>query len=214
MFFWNSCFFNGPADVGNLISGSSAFSKTILNIWNFTDHVLLKPGLENFEHYFASMWEDCSYAVVWAFFGIAFLCDWNENRPFPFQDGRVEGHVLIFSCENSRITTLCCTSINRRMLDPTIKKVPYVQGQSRRPSKMAGRAKSCLESNPIPARDAWRAQTNLVHTRTQRPHWDWARTVFECLLPRYRSAVDCCRGRGSGCSRPGYGINPLGGGHH
>ena len=50
-----SCFFNGPADVGNLISGSSAFSKTSLNIWNFTDHVLLKPGLENFEHYFASV---------------------------------------------------------------------------------------------------------------------------------------------------------------
>ena len=50
-----SCFFNDPTDVGNLISGSSAFSKTILNIWKFTVHVLLKPGLENFEHYFASM---------------------------------------------------------------------------------------------------------------------------------------------------------------
>ena len=50
-----SCFFDDPADVGNLISGSSAFSKTRLNIWNFTLHVLLKPGLENFEHYFASV---------------------------------------------------------------------------------------------------------------------------------------------------------------
>ena len=50
-----SCFFNDPADVGNLISGSSAFPKTNLNIWKFTVHVLLKPGLENFEHYFASM---------------------------------------------------------------------------------------------------------------------------------------------------------------
>ena len=50
-----SCFFNDPADVGNLISGSSAFSKTSLTIWKFTVHVLLKPGLENFEHYFASM---------------------------------------------------------------------------------------------------------------------------------------------------------------
>ena len=50
-----SCFFNDPADVGNLISGSSAFSKTSLNIWNFTVHVLLKPGLENFENYFTSM---------------------------------------------------------------------------------------------------------------------------------------------------------------
>ena len=50
-----SCFFNDPTDVGNLISGSSAFSKSSLNIWKFLVHVLLKPGLENFEHYFASM---------------------------------------------------------------------------------------------------------------------------------------------------------------
>ena len=50
-----SWFFNDPADVGNLISGSSAFSKTRLNIWKFTVHVLLKPGLENFEHYFTSV---------------------------------------------------------------------------------------------------------------------------------------------------------------
>ena len=50
-----SCFFNDPVDVGNLISGSSAFSKSSLNIWKFTVHVLLKPGLENFEYYFASM---------------------------------------------------------------------------------------------------------------------------------------------------------------
>ena len=53
--FSNSCFFNDPADVGHLISGSSAFSKTNLNIWKFSVHVLLKPGLENFEHYFASV---------------------------------------------------------------------------------------------------------------------------------------------------------------
>ena len=50
-----SCFFYDPVDVGNLISGSSAFSKTSLNIWKFMVHVLLKPGLENFEHYFARM---------------------------------------------------------------------------------------------------------------------------------------------------------------
>ena len=50
-----SCFFNGPVDVGNLISGSSAFSKSSLNIWKFVVHLLLKPGLENFEHYFASV---------------------------------------------------------------------------------------------------------------------------------------------------------------
>ena len=50
-----SCFFDDPSNVGNLISGSSAFSKTTLNIWKFTVHVLLKPGLENFKHYFASV---------------------------------------------------------------------------------------------------------------------------------------------------------------
>jgi len=55
-FSWNSlAFFDDPADVGNLISGSSAFSKTSLNIWKFMVHVLLKPGLESFEHYFTSM---------------------------------------------------------------------------------------------------------------------------------------------------------------
>ena len=79
-----SCFFNDLVDVGNLISGSSAFSKTSLNIWKFTVHVLLKPGLENFEHYFTSVWNECNCAVVvWVFFGTAFLWDWNENWPFP-----------------------------------------------------------------------------------------------------------------------------------
>ena len=77
-----SCFFDDPVDVGNLISGSSAFTKSNLNIWKFTVHVLLKPGLENFEHYFASMWDECNCAVVWTFFGIAFLWDWNEKWTF------------------------------------------------------------------------------------------------------------------------------------
>ena len=78
-----SYFFDDPADVGNLISGSSAFSKTSLNIRELMVHVLLKPGLENFEHYFTSMWDECNCAVVWVFFGIAFLWNWNENGPFP-----------------------------------------------------------------------------------------------------------------------------------
>ena len=78
-----SCFFSDSTDVGNLISGSSAFSKTSLNIWKFTAHVLLKTGLENFKHYFTSVWDECNCAVVWAFFGIAFLWDWNENWLFP-----------------------------------------------------------------------------------------------------------------------------------
>ena len=78
-----SCFFNDPADIGNLNSGSSAFLKSSLNICKFTVHLLLKPGLENFEHYFTSVWDECNCVVVRAFFGIAFLWDWNENWPFP-----------------------------------------------------------------------------------------------------------------------------------
>ena len=67
------CFFDDPADVSNLISGSSSFSKSSLNIWTFMTHVLLKPSLENFEHYLASMWEECNWAVAWTFFGIVFF---------------------------------------------------------------------------------------------------------------------------------------------
>ena len=79
-----SCFFDDPEDVGNLISGSSAFSKTSLNIWKFTVFycwslaflfLLLKPGLENFEHYFTSVWDECNCVVIWAFFGIGMKTD-------------------------------------------------------------------------------------------------------------------------------------------
>ena len=77
-----SCFFDDPT-IGHLISGSSAFSKTSLNIWKFMVYVVLKPGLENFEHYLTTVWDECSCAVVWTFFGIAFLGDWNENWAFP-----------------------------------------------------------------------------------------------------------------------------------
>jgi len=77
------CFSDDPLDVGNLISGSSAFSKFSLDIWKFMVHVLLKPGLENFEHYITSMWDECNCVVVWAFFCIAFLRNYKENWPFP-----------------------------------------------------------------------------------------------------------------------------------
>ena len=52
-----SCFFHDPKDIGDLISGSSVFSKSSLNIWKFMAHILLKPGMENFEHYFTSVWD-------------------------------------------------------------------------------------------------------------------------------------------------------------
>ena len=70
-----SCFTSDPMDVGNLISGSSVFSKSSLNTWKFMVHVLLKPGLDNFERYFASMWDECivqyfEHCLTLPFFGI------------------------------------------------------------------------------------------------------------------------------------------------
>ena len=78
MFFWNSCSFDDPAVVGNLISGSSAFSKTSLNIWKFTYCWSLVWRILSI----TSMWDECNCWVVWAFFDIAFLWDWNENWLF------------------------------------------------------------------------------------------------------------------------------------
>ena len=69
MFSWNTlAFFDNATDIGILISGSSAFLKSRLNIWKFVVHELLKPGLKNFKHYCASVWGGCNCAVVWAFF--------------------------------------------------------------------------------------------------------------------------------------------------
>ena len=76
-------FFYDPMDVDNLISGSFAFSKSSLYIWKLSVHVLLKPGLEHFQHCLASMWNEHNRAVLWAFFGIALLWDRNENWLFP-----------------------------------------------------------------------------------------------------------------------------------
>ena len=77
------CFSDDPTDAGNLISGSSAFSKSSLNIWKFSVHVLLKTDLENFENDSAIIWNEYNCVVVWTFFGISFLWDWNENWSFP-----------------------------------------------------------------------------------------------------------------------------------
>ena len=77
-----SCFLYYPTDVGNLISGSSAFSKSSLCIWKFSVHILLKPSLKDFEHYFASILNECNCALVCTFFGIALLWDWNKKLIF------------------------------------------------------------------------------------------------------------------------------------
>ena len=75
-FLW---FFNELMKVDNLTSGFYAFSKAILYIWKFSVHILLKLSLKDFEHFLASI---CSCMVVWTFFGIALLWDWNENSAF------------------------------------------------------------------------------------------------------------------------------------
>ena len=101
-----SCFSDDPVDIGNLISGSSAFPKTSLNIWKFLVHVLLKAGLENFEYYFTSVWDECNCVVVWAFFGIAFLRDWNENWLF-----QSCGHCWVFQiCWHIECSTFTASS--------------------------------------------------------------------------------------------------------
>ena len=115
------------------------------------------------------------------------------------------------SCKNFKVTIRCWTTVDRRMLDPTKNDTPHPRAKEE-PQKDGRRGKIMLKSNSIPARDVQRAQTNLVHIRTQRPQKEWARTVFEDLLWRYGSAVACHRG--SGCSKPGYGISPRGGGSH
>ena len=78
-----SHFFYDPMDVGNLVSDSSVFSIYSLNIWKFLVHVLLKPSLKEFEHNPASRWSEHNYMIVWTFFGIVLLWDWNANRSFP-----------------------------------------------------------------------------------------------------------------------------------
>ena len=80
MFFWNSRAFTM---IQWLLAIWPIWPEVSLSIWKFSVHVLLKPSLENFDHYFASIWDECNCAVVWAFFGIAFLWGWNENWPFP-----------------------------------------------------------------------------------------------------------------------------------
>ena len=106
VFLESSCFFYDSTDVDNLIPGSSAFSKSRLNIWKFTVYVLLKPGVENFEHYFASVWDEYNCAAVWAFFGIAFLWVWNENWLF-----QSCGHCLAFQiCWHIECSTFTASS--------------------------------------------------------------------------------------------------------
>ena len=77
------CFLYDPRNVGNLISGSSVFSKSNSDIWKISVHVLLKPSMQNIEHNLTSMGDECNCPVVWTFLSTALLGNWNENLPFP-----------------------------------------------------------------------------------------------------------------------------------
>ena len=77
------CFFYDPTDVGNLIFGFSAFSKSSLNIWKFSVHILLKLSLENFEHSFDSMWNEFNYVIVWTFFESSLGLEWTLTFSCP-----------------------------------------------------------------------------------------------------------------------------------
>ena len=77
-----SCFFCDSVDVGNLISGSSAFSKSSLYIWKFLVYLPLKPNLKDFEHYLDSTWNEHNCMAVWTFFEIVLLWDWNDFFQF------------------------------------------------------------------------------------------------------------------------------------
>ena len=83
IFFEFLCLFYDPVDVGNLVSGSSAFSKPSLYIWKFSVHMLLKPSLKDFDYNLPSMGNECNCLVVWTLFSIVFLWDWNEKWLFP-----------------------------------------------------------------------------------------------------------------------------------
>ena len=168
-----------------------------------------------------SSWKSCLHWQL----GISTI---NKDFLTPFrkywQDSTVEGHVLIFSCKNIKIATSCWTTIDRRMLVPTEKDTPHPRTKEK--LRQDGRRGTImLLSNPIPARDSWRAQTKpyvhqdpekgaLIHTR------NWARPACECLSFSYGGVGQQWPATGTGVLAAAVlggttcGIRPLGGGHH
>ena len=101
-----SWFFYDPTDVGNLISGSSAFSKPSFYIWKLLVQELLKPSLNDFDNYLANMWNECNCVVVWTFFGVSLFWDCNENWQFA-----VFWHCWVFLiCWHIEFSTLIASS--------------------------------------------------------------------------------------------------------
>ena len=160
MFFWDSLALYDPTNVGNLISGSSAFSKPSLYIWKFFIQVLLKPSLKYFEHNLASMWNERNCPVIWTFFGTAFLWDWNENWPF-LREG--DGTPLWYSClENpmdggavhgvsksrTRLSNFTFTHWRRKWQPTEV----FLPGESQSQGSLVGcRLQGCTESDTTKA---------------------------------------------------------------
>ena len=129
-----------------------------------------------------------------------------------WQSRRMDAHLLLGELHNYNSLL---NNHRRENVGSHQKKISHVQGQRRSCSKMVGGVKSRVESNPIPARDSWTAQTKCcAYQETPQRLSQTCLWVFECLTWRHRPAVAQRRDRGSRCSRPGYGISPLGGGHY
>ena len=161
-----SCFYYDPMDVSSLISGSSAFSKSSLNIWKFLVHIQLKPGLENFEHYLASMWNEFNCVVVWTFFGIALLWDWSENWSFPVLWQWHLTPVLLPGKSHGQRILVGCSLWGRKESDTTER--PHFHF----PLSCIGEGNgnplqcSCLE-NPRDGRAWWAVIYGVAESRTQ-----------------------------------------------
>ena len=129
-----------------------------------------------------------------------------------FQNSSLEGHVLNFPFKNSKIATTCLTTIDRRMLDLTKKKIPRIQGQRRSPNNTVGREQLHLKSNLRPARDAQRLRNQTCAHQDRREGavttTDWTGPAFAC------SSVSCGGSGSSDLGGAACGIRPLGGGHH
>ena len=106
MFFWNFLAFLWSNECWQFDLWFLAFSKSSLNTWKFSVHILLKPILEDFEHDLVHMWNECNCVVVWTYFGIAFLWDWNENWLF-----QSCGHCWVFQiCWHIECSTFTASS--------------------------------------------------------------------------------------------------------